>query len=119
MLKARDDEIVVRYYLFISRHGQIQDQFVTDEDQIAVFLFGSLTSTGIHNSVLVLYMDLLVTSQKYILYLDTHNTLTNTTGNARQLIEFSPPPVLVSITSSCCVSKGGTESFKNQLYTII
>ncbi|MPC36646.1 Polycystic kidney disease 1-related protein [Portunus trituberculatus] len=77
-----------------SLHRQTQDRFVTDESQITVFLFGSLTSTGIHNSVLVLYMDLLVTSQKYILYLDTHNTLTNTTGYAKQLIEFSPAPSL-------------------------
>lgn len=73
---------------------QTQDRFVTDESQINVFLFGSLTSTGIHNSVLVLYMDLLVTSQMYTLYLDTHNTLTNNTGSAEQLIEFSPAPTL-------------------------
>lgn len=58
--------------------------------------FGQLTSTGTHNPVLVLYMDLLSTNQNYILYLNTYNTLTNNTGRAKQLIKFSPAPTLVS-----------------------
>ena len=77
---------------------------MTDESQINIQIFGQLTSTGTHNPVLVLYMDLLSTSQKYILYLNTHNTLTNKTGLAKQLIEFSPAPTLVGdITANICL----------------
>lgn len=81
-----------------------QEVFVTEVSQVSVVLFRQLTSTGIHNPVLVLYMDLLSTSQSYILYLNTHNTLTNKTGCAKQLIEFSPAPTLVgTVTSSPCL----------------
>ncbi|KAK4293210.1 hypothetical protein Pmani_034078 [Petrolisthes manimaculis] len=62
--------------------------------QIDVLFLSQLTSTGLHNSVLVLYMDLLSTQHQYMLYLTTHNMRTNYTGLAQQKIEFSPAPSL-------------------------
>lgn len=59
-------------------------------------LLSQLTSTGLHNPVLVLYMDMLYTQHPYMLYLTTFNMRTNFTGLAKQKIEFSPAPILVS-----------------------
>lgn len=78
----------------IMRSDNSEEIFVTEESQVSVILFGQLTSTGTHNPVLVLYMDLLSTNQNYILYLNTYNPITNNTGRAKQLIKFSPAPTL-------------------------
>nr|XP_053655234.1 uncharacterized protein LOC128704203 [Cherax quadricarinatus] len=76
----------------VSLFSLVHEPFVTERFQTDVFLFKELTSTGTHESVLVLYTDYLNKEARYLLHLNTYNPITNNTGLAIQLIEFSPAP---------------------------
>ncbi|KAK7067469.1 hypothetical protein SK128_018137 [Halocaridina rubra] len=71
-----------------------RETFITEDNQMDVFFFARYTSTGIHEPVLVLYKDHLFEGFTYVLYLHTVNGLTRNKGEAKQVISFSPPPVL-------------------------
>ena len=70
---------------------------MTEEAQLNVPWLRSLSSTGVNKPVLVLNLALLDRESEYLLQLHTEDHLTATNGTATYLIQFSDPPIVVSI----------------------
>lgn len=84
-------------YFFLSPSSPPPATFDNEDFRFTdVVWFNTMTSTGTHEPVVVLYMNMLYTGLPYKLILLTQNPRTNDTGTAEQLIDFSPAPRLVS-----------------------